>query len=238
MLAAAKPVTSEDSKTSSSGDGSSGSSSDSKTSGSSDGSSGSSSDSKSGSSSDSTSTSSGEDGSGTSGESGSGSSGEGTSTKGTLTDIYVTGTDGLLVLPGTITAQSPGVSFSIGASPPNLPVGPVYDFYATAGADSNAPVMKNGVSGAGEYVSWTFALQSGASYQDVTNALNAGTLRIGALVPGTSGGSSSFINSCGMGASCSQTPTVPLPASLWLMVGALGSLGWVARRGRLAMSAV
>lgn len=147
-----------------------------------------------------------------------------------ITDIYLTGTGGLLVLPGEITAQSPGVSYSIGASPPNLPVGTVYDFYTTIGADSVPPVQPNGIDMVGEYVTWSFTMASGITYENVISAIDAGVLRFGLFVPGYSGGSSSFINSCGLGG-C-QTPAVPLPASLWLMFGAIGGLAWMSRRGR------
>ena len=198
------------------------------------GSSGSSSDTKSDGEGSSNDSSESEDTSNGSSDDKSGNSGNGGSSKSSITDVYLTGTKGLLDLPGKITSQSSGVSFSIGAKPANLPVGKPYDFYATAGASSNAPVVKNGVNAPGEYVSWTFALQSGATYEDVTTAIDSGTLRIGVFAPGSSGGSSSFINSCGMGASCGKTPAVPLPASLWLMVGALGSLAFAGRRGRKA----
>jgi hypothetical protein len=151
--------------------------------------------------------------------------------KSSITDIYLTGTGGLLVLPGKITAQSKGVSYSIGASPPNLPVGTVYDFYATVSADSNPPTVPNGVNAVGEYVTWSFTMASGISYDSVIKAIDTGVLRFGLLVPGYSGGSSSFINSCGLGG-CSQTPSVPLPASLWLMFGAIGGLAAFARRGK------
>jgi hypothetical protein len=151
--------------------------------------------------------------------------------KSSITDIYLTGTGGLLVLPGKITAQSEGVSYSIGASPPNLPVGKSYDFYATVAADSNPPTVPNGVNAVGEYVTWSFTMASGISYDSVIKAIDTGVLRFGLLVPGYSGGSSSFINSCGLGG-CSQTPSVPLPASLWLMFGAIGGLAAFARRGK------
>lgn len=143
-----------------------------------------------------------------------------------ITDIYLAGTEGLLVLPGKITDQSAGVSFGIGADPKNLPGGKPYDFVATVGADSNAPVKPNGVDAAKEYVTWTFALASGTTYKDVIGALNSGTMRIGLLVPGATGGSASFLNNYGGSAA------VPLPASLWLMFGALGGLGFISRRGR------
>lgn len=152
--------------------------------------------------------------------------------KSSITDIYLTGTGGLLVLPGEITAQSPGVSYSIGANPSNLPAGTTYDFYATIGADSNPPVQPNGINAVGEYVTWSFTMARGVTYNDVIKAIDSGILRVGLLVPGYSGGSASFINTCGVGGGCSQTPSVPLPASLWLMFGAIGGLAWMSRRGR------
>jgi hypothetical protein len=144
-----------------------------------------------------------------------------------ITDIYLSGTGGLLNLPGKITDQSEGVSFSTGADPRNLPGGKSYDFIASVGADSNPPVRPNGVNAANEYVTWTFSLASGVTYKDVISAIDAGKLQIGLHVPGSSGGSSSFINNV-------QTPSVPLPASLWLMFGALGGLACLSRRGRPA----
>lgn len=159
-----------------------------------------------------------------------------TGEKSSITDIYVAGTMGLVNTPGKITGQSSGVNFSIGADPANLPGGKPYDFVATAGADSNAPVVKNGVDSAKEYVTWTFALASGVSYDEVVKAIDSGQLRIGLRAPGSSGGSSSFINSCGIN-SCSGSPTintasVPLPASIWLMFAAMGGLTLLSRRRR------
>jgi hypothetical protein len=153
-----------------------------------------------------------------------------------ITDVYLAGTDGLLILPGKITEQSPGVSYSIGADPRNLPGGKPFEFVASIGADSNPPVQPNGVSTAKEYVTWTFALASGVTYDSVIKALDAGSLRVGLLVPGMSGGSASFINTCGL-QSCSQAPSVPLPASLWLMFGAMGGLAAISRRRKSARTA-
>lgn len=166
--------------------------------------------------------------------------------KSSITDIYVAGTEGLLVVPGKITEQSAGVNFSIGADPENLPGGKPYDFFATAGADSNPPVEKNGINASKEYVTWTFALASGVSYDDVISAIDSGQLRIGLRAPGLSGGSSSFMNSCGI-KSCSGSPTinsasVPLPASIWLLFGAMGGLTFLSRfrrrGGRGGLSAI
>lgn len=147
-------------------------------------------------------------------------------TQSSVTGIYLAGTDGLLVLPGKITEQSEGVSFSTGANPSNLPGGTAVDFQATVGADSNPPVKPSGINASKEYVTWTFALESGVTYKDVVSALDSGEMRVGLLVPGASGGSSSFLNNYGGSAA------VPLPASVWLMFGALGGIGYISRRGR------
>jgi hypothetical protein len=150
-----------------------------------------------------------------------------------ITDIYFSGTSGLLVVPGEITDQTDGVSFSTGATPPNLPGGKDYDFSASVGADSNPPTQPNGVNAADEYVTWTFALASGMTFQDVISALDSGALQIGLHVQGYADGSSeSFLYGCSGGSGCGQAPAIPLPASIWLMFGALGSLAFLSRRGR------
>ena len=152
--------------------------------------------------------------------------------KSSITDIYLTGTGGLLEVPGKITDQSKGVDFSAEASSPNLPVGEKYDFIATTSSGSTAPTYENGVNSADEYVTWTFALADGATYEDVIKAIDSGTMRVGAFAPGTSGGSSSFTTGTSVERSGDVT-AVPLPAALWLMIGALGSLVLLSGRGGL-----
>ena len=122
-----------------------------------------------------------------------------------------------------------GVSFSAGASPPDLPGGssisPV--FATTTGflADSDAPVEANGVN-PGESLGLLFDLASGITVDDVVAALiNGLDLRIGIHVQAfATGQSESFIN---------DPSPVPLPAALPLfltMLGGIGLLRWKRRR--------
>lgn len=111
-----------------------------------------------------------------------------------------------------------GVSFSNGASPPNVPgannVSPA--FSANFDLDSDSPAQPNGVN-PGEELGVKFNLAGGASYADVIDELDAGTLRIGIHVQGfDNGGSEGFVN----------TKPVPAPGA-WLM-GAIG-LGLITR---------
>jgi len=148
-----------------------------------------------------------------------------------ITDVYFD--DGsLLGIAGLIDADDgtggdPGVNFSQGASPGNLPAGNNASppFQATAGflADSNPAVQPNGVN-PGEWLGIIFDLQSGMTFADVLTELGNGDLRIGIHVQGfASGGSESFVNS-----------PVPVPAAVWLFGSGLLGLAGVARRKRTA----
>lgn len=137
-----------------------------------------------------------------------------------ITDVYFD--DGTLLGISSI-ANGPGVSFSQGASPPNLPGGNTVSppFQVTAGflADSDPAVMPNGVQ-PGEWLKIYFALQSGGTFNDVISELGDGRLRIGIHVQGIlAGGSESFVNY-----------PVPLPAAAWLFGSGLAGLLIVARR--------
>ncbi len=114
--------------------------------------------------------------------------------------------------------ESAGVSFSDGASPSNLPGGRAISFYADAGADSNSPVMSNGVNAANEYVKFLGELKSGITFDNVITGLNSNLFRIGlhvqAIGDRCEGQSESFINK--------NTPNpVPVPAAAWLFGSAL-----------------
>jgi hypothetical protein len=105
--------------------------------------------------------------------------------------------DGTLLGVASI-IEGPGVSFSLGSSPPNLPGANMIDppFAATAGfsADSDPPVQPDGVN-PGEYLTLVFDLQSGSTFSDVVDDLSSGALRIGIHVQGyASAGSESFVN--------------------------------------------
>jgi hypothetical protein len=148
-----------------------------------------------------------------------------------ITDVYFD--DGsLLGIAGLIdvddgTGGDPGVDFSQGASPGNLPSGNNASppFQTTAGflADSNPAVQHNGVN-PGEWLGIIFDLQSGMTFADVLTELGNGDLRIGIHVQGfASGGSESFINN-----------PVPVPDAVWLFGSGLLGLAGVARRKRTA----
>lgn len=135
-----------------------------------------------------------------------------------ICDVYFD--DGTLLGIASITGSS-GVSFSQGASPPNLPGGNNISpaFQTTAGflADSNSPVQPNGVN-PGEWLGILFNLQNGQGFSGVLNELSSGELRIGIHVQGfTSGGSESFVN-------------VPEPSTLLLLGAGLIGLGLLGRK--------
>jgi hypothetical protein len=136
-------------------------------------------------------------------------------TASSITDVYFD--DGTLLGIASI-GSSAGVSFSQGASPPNLPGGNAINFNTTAGflADSNSPVQPNGVNPT-EWLRIRFNLINGQTGQSVINALAlsltsptqdlTGGLRVGIHVQGLPGGGSESL----------VTRQVPEPASLSLL---------------------
>jgi hypothetical protein len=129
-----------------------------------------------------------------------------------ITDVYFQ--DGTLLGISGIT-NGPGVNFTYGATPSNLPGGNNIDppFITTVGfsADALPPIYTNGV-GPGEWLDISFSLLPGTTVDDVIYSLNNNTgLRIGLHVQGfVNGGSESFVN------------LVPAPGT-----AALGMLGAV-----------
>jgi len=146
-----------------------------------------------------------------------------------LTDVYFD--DGSLLEITGISVSGTGVSFSQGASPPNLPAGSglVPAFVTTAGflADSNAPVIRNGVQN-NEWLAIDFQLKQNKTFADVVSALSLigaqdDWLRVGLHVQSfASGGSESFINI--------PVAAIPEPDDYALLLAGLGLLGAVARR--------
>jgi len=133
-------------------------------------------------------------------------------TASSITDIYFD--DGTLLGIASITGTA-GVSFDDPATPGNLPGGNSVNFETTAGfsADSDAPVLKNGVNSAAESVTITFNLINGKNYSDTLAMLQDGSLRIGLHVQGIGlpGGSDSYVN----------LPMVPAPGAI--LLGSLGT---------------
>jgi hypothetical protein len=120
-----------------------------------------------------------------------------------ITDIYFD--DGVLLGIADV-INGPGVSFSEGASPGDLPgrneCDPPFETTVDFLADSDPPVQPNGVNNtpAGEYVEIIFDLDnpqdpdSNPTWDDLIAQLSDGTLRIGIHVQGyASGGSESFV---------------------------------------------
>lgn len=112
-----------------------------------------------------------------------------------ITDIYFD--DGTLLDLATI-INGPGVLFSVGANPGELPGANAANppFVTTAGfsADSDAPPTPNGVN-PGEFVQVLFTLQDAQTIDDVYADLFSGALRVGMHVQGYPGGfSEGFVN--------------------------------------------
>lgn len=121
-----------------------------------------------------------------------------------ITDIYFDNGSALSSLYSI--TNGPGVSFSNGASPPNLPSGntAIPPFVADFGMDSDPPPSHNGVS-PGESVGITFNLSG--DYSDLISELNSSVTRVGIHVQGFgNGGSETFVHSS----------VVPVPGALAL----------------------
>lgn len=152
-----------------------------------------------------------------------------------LADVYFD--DGSLLGIAAITDSGAGVSFSQGASPPNLPSGNNASppFVTTVGflADSDPPVSPNGVS-SGEWLAITFNLKAGQTYADTIAALTlpngggGGDLRIGLHVQSfaSGGGSESFINNP------APVPEAETYAMMLVGLGMVGLARTVRRRAR------
>lgn len=142
-----------------------------------------------------------------------------------ITDVYFDdGSTALLATPMTI-INSTGVSFSEDANPAHLPGGG-QDWTFSADSDSGSGgVMTNGVN-PGESLGISFAYASVKAFSDVDGELTSGDLRIGIRVQGfANGGSESFVN-----LRPSETPPIPEPATVAMLLAGLGIVGWRVRR--------
>ncbi len=149
-----------------------------------------------------------------------------------ICDIYFD--DGTLLDLASINwGSQTGVAFDDPATPGDLPSGntasPPFVTTQDFSADSNSPhLAANGVN-PGEWVTITFSLQGGQTFNDTITALNDGSLRIGLHVQaiGTTGGSDGFVNNGG-----GKFPDGG--ATVGLLGCALTALGLVGRRLRKA----
>lgn len=129
-----------------------------------------------------------------------------------------------------VAGESANVSFSDGASPPNLPAGNTIGFTADASGDSDPSTLSNGVNASNKYVSFlgTFGLSS--SFSDLIAALDSNAFRIGLHVQGIGelGGSESFVD---LPSQVSVPGQVPVPGAIWLFGSAmLGFAGFNKRK--------
>jgi len=140
-----------------------------------------------------------------------------------IADIYFDdGLDSILEVITSIDDSHPGVSFTVGASPPDLPRwnNLVSPFTADLAADSDPAVQPNGVS-PNEWVGITVSLFGTNSLTDVIAYLNDATLRVGLHVQGYAcGGSESFVNN----------GLVPAPGAMLLGSAGVACLGWIRHR--------
>ena len=116
----------------------------------------------------------------------------------------------------------PGVDFSLGAAPPDLPNGGSVGFSTTLGfaADSDPPAVANGVN-PGEFLGIVIQLLPNETFEDVWNAFESGTMRVGVHVQGfADGGSEAFVT----------TGEIPEPTTVALLGAGVLSLAMRSRR--------
>lgn len=157
--------------------------------------------------------------------------------KASITDVYFEDTTPQSLLSISDISYSSGVSFSQLAKPEELPGGnnlsPAFKTTHGFSADSDPPVVPNGVNASGEWLTITFTLTSGTKFLDVIDELEVAGIRIGIHAQGfAGGGSESFV---APGGSVAVVP-VPPSALLGATGGVLVALG-IIRRRRLQQAA-
>ena len=149
-----------------------------------------------------------------------------------ITDIYFD--DGTLLGIASI-SSSEGVAFTQPATPGDLPGGndltPPFETTRDFSADSNEPVMANGVDAATEWVQIVFDLQGSQTFADTIAALTDKSLRVGLHVQaiGALNSSDSYVNNIPFDPNVNP---VPLPGALVLLGAGLFRLAAYGRRRR------
>jgi hypothetical protein len=157
-----------------------------------------------------------------------------------ITDLYIDDNTPLFAVPPDLSDSGASVAFTLDATPPNLPGGPGINFFATSSADSNSGGLSaNGVDwtvSGDEWVTLEFDLLPGKTFQNVTDAIKTGNLRMGIHVQAfVDQGSGTYVN--GAWLDTVVTP-VPLPAAAWAglaLFGVIGARSAVDRRRGMAV---
>jgi hypothetical protein len=157
-------------------------------------------------------------------------------TSGAYDSFYIDGVyfyDGVLLKIASLvdaddgSGGDPDVDFSEGANPGQLPgldldayklvIG--YTLDVNEAADSNPSRTINGVH-EGEWLGVVYELRGSASYADVINGLNDGTIVIGLKVQGFGPYSESFVNG----------ESLPVPGAVVLSAIGVAGIAWLRRR--------